>query len=147
MPPKPGTKHILEGYTPEPNTGCWLWMGAPTNKGYGQTTFMGKKNVFVHRASYFLHKGEIPAGMCVLHHCDTPACINPDHLYLGTKSDNSLDCVRRKRHFLTKYWSQRTHCKHGHEFTPENVRKHKRNNSRICIACTRERWASRKAVA
>jgi hypothetical protein len=53
----------------------------------------------------------------VCHRCDNPPCCNPDHLYAGTMSDNALDSAERKRHANAK----KTHCRHGHEFTPENT--------------------------
>lgn len=71
--------------------GCRLWVGGFRNRGgYGVFVFDGKIKL-AHRASYELAKGEIPSGLCVLHSCDTPGCINPDHLRLGTPADNAAD--------------------------------------------------------
>lgn len=72
------------------NGGCWLW---PVSAGYGQ--FKGKR---AHRLSYEAFKGPIPDGLFVCHKCDVPACCNPDHLFVGTASDNSLDMVKKGRH-------------------------------------------------
>jgi hypothetical protein len=80
---------------PEPNSGCWIWLGALTD-GYGSMV-VGRGTDKVHRLMWLVTHGEIPAGICVLHHCDNRACCNPDHLYLGTKLDNARDRVRRKR--------------------------------------------------
>ncbi len=84
---------------PEPNTGCWLWMGCCTNDGYGRFS-LNKKAVFAHRASYFIHKGKIINGKNVLHKCDNPYCVNPDHLFLGTRSENMQDMILKGRQYL-----------------------------------------------
>jgi hypothetical protein len=84
---------------------CWLWTGATTAFGYGLINAGGRagKTTRAHRISYTLHVGPIPAGLCVLHRCDTPACVNPAHLFLGTYDDNNKDmkakgrCDRLKR--------------------------------------------------
>lgn len=71
--------------------GCRLWTSAFVNRGgYGVFRFAGGLKL-AHRASYELAKGAIPPGMCVLHSCDTPLCINPDHLRVGTRADNAAD--------------------------------------------------------
>jgi hypothetical protein len=84
-------------YIPEPMSGCWLWLGC-VNKdgGYGLLTHH-RRQYSAHRFSWLIHRGEIPPEICVLHKCDTPSCINPDHLFLGTTGDNSRDRERKKR--------------------------------------------------
>jgi len=84
-------------YIPEPMSGCWLWLGSCDDKGYGKG-FSCQRRYKAHRHSWTLYRGEIPLGLCVLHKCDTPACVNPDHLFLGTRTDNSVDKVRKARH-------------------------------------------------
>jgi len=78
---------------------CWIWMGA-TNGKYGILGAGGrnKSPVYAHRVSWEIRNGKIPNGMYVLHSCDTPDCVNPNHLFLGTQKDNMLDCVKKKRH-------------------------------------------------
>lgn len=75
---------------------CWLWMGAKNRCGYGQLTYQ-KKHITAHRASLMIHGVEIPAGMMVCHSCDNPPCVNPQHLWIGTNSDNQKDSVRKGR--------------------------------------------------
>lgn len=81
---------------PEPNTGCWLWTSYRSGNGYGRVS-VGGKMCQAHRVSWEAHKGAIPAGLCVLHRCDTRSCVNPDHLFLGTHNDNMTDMVRKGR--------------------------------------------------
>lgn len=83
-------KRVLE----EPNSGCWLWEGAASGPGYGTIWFDGRTYA-THRLSWEVHRGPIPEGLFVLHHCDTPACVNPDHLFVGTQQDN-FDDMRSK---------------------------------------------------
>ena len=79
---------------------CWVWSSNRDRYGYGR--FHGAVNgvltKFAHRYSYMLHKGTIPEGMLVCHKCDTPACVNPEHLFLGTDSDNMNDKISKGRH-------------------------------------------------
>jgi hypothetical protein len=87
---------------------CWLWTASLRNKGYGAFgyTVNGKAiNGRAHRFSYELHIGSIPDGLFVLHTCDTPACVNPAHLFLGTNLDNVRDMMEKGRHL-----SGGTHC-------------------------------------
>lgn len=78
---------------PEPNSGCWLWAGGHDQDGYGHMT----GNVKAHRRSYELHVGPIPMGVLVCHKCDTPCCVNPDHLFLGSGKDNGQDMSLKGR--------------------------------------------------
>lgn len=78
-------------------TDCWHWLGPLNGLGYGRMTYQGRMQV-VHRLAWLAWNGEIPAGMSVLHKCDNRCCINPDHLWLGTYSDNLKDCWDKGRH-------------------------------------------------
>jgi hypothetical protein len=73
---------------------CWLWTGSKM-KGYGHIgtgyRYEGTKTYLAHRISWNIHFGDIPEGMCVLHKCNNPSCVNPSHLYLGTQKDNAND--------------------------------------------------------
>ncbi len=80
-----------------PHGGCWLWFGTTDKKtGYGSIRIDGKM-VKAHRASWTVHRGRIPAGIKVLHQCDIPNCINPNHLFLGTQLDNIRDMEAKGR--------------------------------------------------
>ena len=87
----------LEKYSmPVTETGCWLWCGASLNAGYGLMWAHGR-NELAHRLAYEVAFGAIPKGLHVLHKCDTPACINPSHLFVGTRSDNMQDMMAKGR--------------------------------------------------
>ena len=77
-------------------TGCWLWTGGKNKKGYGQFKYK-MKSYIAHRLSYELHVGTLTPGMLVCHSCDTPPCVNPSHLFLGTNQDNTDDKFKKGR--------------------------------------------------
>lgn len=80
-------------------TSCWIWNGARVNGGYGHFRPYSRKTrmMLAHRAAWSLAYGDIPKGLCVLHLCDTAACVRPDHLFLGTQLDNIRDMQRKGR--------------------------------------------------
>lgn len=87
---------IMNLSIPEPNSGCWLWAGTVHGKGYGHIWYKGSCKK-AHRASYEEFVGKIPEDMYVMHKCDNPACVNPDHLMLGTNQDNMDDRNNKMR--------------------------------------------------
>lgn len=96
------TKTLLarfeEKYAVNPITCCWEWIANKNNKGYGMLRPGGTENKrLAHRISYELYKSSVPKGMHVLHHCDNPSCVNPDHLFLGTHADNMRDKESKNR--------------------------------------------------
>lgn len=76
--------------------GCWLWHGATTKAGYG-IVYTKRGRQYAHRLSWELGGGANADGLVICHHCDTPACVRPDHLFLGTHADNQADKVRKGR--------------------------------------------------
>lgn len=88
---------IDANYNIDIDTGCWIWSGVVSGNGYGKLRINGRQ-VSAHRVAYQEFIGPIPRGMCVCHSCDTPLCVNPSHLWLGTHQDNMRDMIRKGRH-------------------------------------------------
>jgi hypothetical protein len=116
--------------------GCLIWSGAPTGQmGYGQLALGPREDhlvIYAHRMSYMVHRGD-PGDLSVLHHCDTPFCFNPEHLFCGTAGDNIRDAVAKGRHRNQNTGVQS--CGVGHLLTPENV--YEWNGTRRCLICRR----------
>lgn len=113
---------------PEGVTGpCWQWDVLRPASGYGDI-FDGSPWL-VHRWSYTQFVGPIPDGLEIDHLCRNRGCANPEHLEPVTSSENT-----RRGH-----WGMRTHCSHGHEYTPENTRRIPSYRGRVCVTCRRER--------
>jgi hypothetical protein len=99
---KPLSRQFIEDNSvPEPNTGCWLWLGSLNSWGYGRLGD-GYKTRAAHRASFEAFNGEIPHEAVVRHRCDLPCCVNPDHLQVGSLLDNARDCKERGRHIALR---------------------------------------------
>lgn len=127
--------------SPEPNSGCWLWLGAANQKGRGTFSYGGRRPKgrveLHHRFAYLVEHGDIPEGLSVLHRCDVPLCCNPAHLFVGTQADNVSDMMEKGRHRLTAVPlanSEKSHCLHGHPLNGDNLWI-RADGSRICKAC------------
>lgn len=98
--PRPVADRFWERVEVADSDECWEWQGSCFPKGYGQM-WVGPKGsgtmCRTHRLSWWMHRGPIPDGLKILHHCDNPPCVNPSHLFLGTNDDNMEDMVSKGR--------------------------------------------------
>ena len=93
---KSAIDRFMDKVSPEPNSGCWLWTGGVASNGYGMF-WLGDKVDTAPRQSYRLFCGEIVDDLHIMHKCDVPLCVNPDHLSLGTNAQNSYDKQKKGR--------------------------------------------------
>jgi hypothetical protein len=125
---------------------CWLWLGGHSNEGYGQFSqshgFEKRRTLLAHRVSYDLLVGSVPTGLHLDHLCRTRGCVNPAHLEPVTCRENLLRGAT-----LQAQNARKTHCIHGHPFTPENtyVPPLRRNGLRACRQCRQDQ--RRRAAA
>ncbi len=136
----------------EPNSGCWLWMGTITEKGYGRF-WDGSAMVQAHRFSYERYKGIIADGLELDHLCRVRSCVNPDHLEPVTGIENRTRGALARGFWITESTrknlllgsdvrKRRTHCLHGHEYTPSNTTSDAEGYRR-CVTCRRYQNSSR----
>ena len=115
--------------------GCWMWHGTGKRRfNYGKVRIDGVRDN-AHRWSYRIFKGEIPKNLFILHSCNKPGCVNPEHLRAGSQLENIKDIERsgRKRTAYGKFSD--SHCPHGHEMVGSNCRRRK-NGARYCGTCS-----------
>jgi len=114
--------------------GCWIWAGPLHTKGYGYTSWHGQ-NVAIHRKMFEISRGVLlTTEQFACHTCDNRACWNPTHLFLGDAEANNNDCAGKGRHHNTV----KTHCKYGHEYSPENTELRTLATgsvTRVCLTC------------
>ena len=110
----------------------WQWKAGKSSAGYG-LMWIGKKLEYAHRISYIIHNGKISPGMHVLHSCDDPGCVNPEHLHLGTNEDNIREKVERGRSVNQVYYGEENPKA---KFTNKqiiDIRKRYKNGTRQCV--------------
>lgn len=126
-----------------PRTDCIEWIGYTMPNGYGSLP-VGNTTIGVHRLAWALANGRMPKKkMDICHKCDNRKCINPDHLFEGTRSENMIDAVLKGRQVAPL--KNKTHCKNGHAFNAENT-KIRECGRRECIECKKARnkyWNNR----
>lgn len=126
-------------FTPEPTTGCWLFLGYIDRAGYGQMK-VGGRLLSAHRGFWLLLRGEVQAED-LDHRCRNRSCVNPQHLEPVTHREN----MRRGDGFAGRN-ARKTHCVRGHEFTPANTYRHgKDGTARNCRECALAKHRARRA--
>lgn len=140
---KSAVERFYDFVTPEPNSGCWLWLGA-CSRGYGYFSSKGK-NILAHRFSYEEFVGQIPEGLQLDHLCRVRCCVNPAHLEAVTSKENFhrgiSSSVTRSRH------KKITHCPRGHAYEGGNLYVSK-VGGRVCRKCrviAQQNYVARKA--
>ena len=114
---------------------CWEWQGSTNGSGYGEMRVARQGKVYAHRLMYEMTWGELAPGMVVAHRCDNPRCVKPSHLFPATQMENVRDMIAKGR---ARVQPRKTHCIHGHPFTPENTMRGK-GGAQACRECSNAR--------
>ena len=115
---------------------CLVWTAYKNRKGYGEFSISPSQSALAHRVAWFLTYGYWPTD-CLLHSCDTPACVNPEHLREGSRTENNAEMYAKGRGRPGATLAARRACARGHEFTEANTRVYQ--GYRCCRTCDRER--------
>jgi hypothetical protein len=135
---------LFDQCIPEPNSGCWLWAMSLKGGGYAQVGYKHRTSVAAHILAYEFRHGPVPDGLELDHRCRVRCCINPDHLEPVTHRENGIRgagpvIAKELVKALHEQRRRQTHCKRGHELTPENTQIGK-SGSRFCLTCRTMRW-------
>ncbi len=142
---RPFEVRFWEKVSPEPNTGCWLWMGSVGNGGYGVIQ-VDKKQIRAHRAAWLLMRGPVPDGLLVCHRCDNPLCVNVEsHCFLGTAKENAEDCKAKGR--LGKRGMDRGWWDANPGRAPRGERNGQAKLTRLAVIEIRYRYAAGETMA
>lgn len=120
--------------------GCWQWLASGNGEGHGRTYRDGIK-IYAHRYAYEALVGPVPDGLVIDHLCRNRGCVNPAHLEPVTQAENTRRGLMRSGR--AAWAAALTHCKHGHEYTPENTYT-KPDGCRSCKECGRQRVRARR---
>lgn len=126
---------------------CWPWLGASRTRNYGIIWDNGRKRLATHVSWELYYARFFPHPLLACHHCDNPPCVNPRHLFTGTMSDNIRDAVQKGRVVPPPGGlanAAKTHCKHGHSLTGDNVRHYSGGRWRQCRTCNKKLDEGRK---
>ena len=135
---------------------CWEWMGFRNEWGYGQVAISHRSPERAHRLSWIIHYGPIPRGLFVCHRCDNPGCVRPDHLFLGTTTDNMRDMISKGRANISAAHEasrekerRRVSCNRGHPHSAENttVRPDGKRQCKVCSKVSQRLWYERKKMS
>jgi hypothetical protein len=148
MENKTALERFMGFVSPEPNSGCWLWLGAGDRNGYGMfSTGVRAEFCYAHRASYELFCGPIPEGHEIDHLCRVPCCVNPHHLEAVTRAENLRRSIGTgpATAASTQERKSRTHCPQGHPYNSENTIFY--GTRRYCRECGKLHRRSRRKAA
>ncbi len=143
-PSKKGIEgRLWEKISPEPNSGCWLWMAGGNQHGYGSFYVNGRQRG-AHIACYEHYIGPVPDGLELDHKCRVPCCVNPSHLEPVTHQENVARGAANES--AKKFQGAKTHCPSGHPYTEDNIY-FRKNGHRDCRTCSQERSKKYQAHA
>ncbi len=122
---------VFKRAAPEPNSGCWLWMGNISDpRGYARATNLHARSFLAHRLIYEALRGPVPSGLQLDHLCRVRSCVNPDHLEPVTQLENIM-----RGEGISARNRRKTHCVRGHPFSGSNLLIYRNGKERTCRIC------------